>query len=655
MAEYKAPFVLKIKFYLPDQTNAKKNAAHIRYIGTRPGVDRGGELEEQKILLTETLRVPDSAAHHVKYAHERPRSHGLFGAGEEEINLAGIQNELLAHKGIAWRMVVSLHGDDAKRLQMEELPAWKEALKQQMPEVAAHMGIAESNFRWVAAYHPEEGHPHAHIVFWESKPKRRMGKVTPYVKNQLRKSFIKKIYAPDRERYAAEKTALRNEMRELGLSTLREQVKFMRSYREQAEHVEYLSHLAGNEGGEGLTPRLTDEQSDYLAERLKDISKMLPGKGRLMLKFMPEDVKKAVRELAEWLYSQSQFNSARSEYERAAEILTRPYTFKEEDLRASVQNARNDMIDRLSQVVLKAASESGKTNQFAINPDHAKEILEKMEFACRTVKDDSFRERVAAAILNLCQQVGIKLEEYSQIVKELRLHELEPEEVKAVFEQPDAQEAVKLPKVLLYLLKGAFEEEQAWEIANRIGFKQEDFDQVQVYNKSWLDDKKLGNFLGIKHEEELLVGKMAKVLYSCGASREEVERLLVNWHTRSGASVPLEVLKNVVRHMEKVIKEEFLDWGRTPIIGKIDFKKMCEAIGIEVPYPWRTGKERNALVSGHSKSITQSLFKFVSKAFKRQSKKSTAEYNRLQKQIAGRIKAEAERQEKERDRKQKGR
>ena len=40
---FQAPFVLKLSFYKPSTVNRVKNSAHIKYIGTRPGVELGGE------------------------------------------------------------------------------------------------------------------------------------------------------------------------------------------------------------------------------------------------------------------------------------------------------------------------------------------------------------------------------------------------------------------------------------------------------------------------------------------------------------------------------------------------------------------------------------------------------------------------------------
>ncbi|MHB1127225.1 MAG: hypothetical protein ACYC2T_09770 [Bacillota bacterium] len=60
----KAPPFLKIKH----SDHAKKDAAHVRYIGSRPGVE---SVPVQDGLAAE--------AAHIEYAGTRPRSTGLFG------------------------------------------------------------------------------------------------------------------------------------------------------------------------------------------------------------------------------------------------------------------------------------------------------------------------------------------------------------------------------------------------------------------------------------------------------------------------------------------------------------------------------------------------------------------------------------------------
>jgi|GEM_PF-4624943 len=64
MTKTKAPPFLKVKY----SDHAQKDANHVRYIGTRPGVER--------VPVQDELAA-DAA--HIEYAGTRPRSTGLFG------------------------------------------------------------------------------------------------------------------------------------------------------------------------------------------------------------------------------------------------------------------------------------------------------------------------------------------------------------------------------------------------------------------------------------------------------------------------------------------------------------------------------------------------------------------------------------------------
>lgn len=411
MRPYTAPFYFNIRFYLPSEINQKKNSAHLRYIGTRSGVDLGLEIDKDMEL------VPDTPGHHIKYAHERPRSHGLFSAGDEEVDMSAVQKELSQHHGMVWRVIVSLHGDDAERLDMLNRDAWEEVIKQELPRAAAEMGIQETNLRWVAAYHAEVGHPHAHIVFWEKKPKRRMGKVTPHVKDQMRKKFVQHIYAKDRDRYGKQKTMMRDMMRSKGITTLREAVIYARDWREQQNEVNQLFALTGVIPEDRLSPRMDYDQTYELIKRLERLSEILPGKGRLMLKFMPADVKEEVRQISEWMYNQPQFGPFRKQYQEAAEILARPYSNQEEQIKAAVSRAEEDMINRISQVVLKAAAEINKENHFAIHPDRAYYTIQSLKNASQSVEPED-QQKVIEGMAKLLLSCDVHQEEVLQIIRD---------------------------------------------------------------------------------------------------------------------------------------------------------------------------------------------------------------------------------------------
>lgn len=651
MRPYKAPFYFNITFYDPkrDPKTPEKNAGNVKYIGTRSGVDKGVELTHEEAVLRAVL--PDTAAHHIQYAHERPRSHGLFSSGEDEIIMHEVQKELLNHKGMAWRVIVSLTGEDAERLDMLNRGSWMETIKYGMPRLAESMGIAESNLNWVAAYHAEKDHPHAHIIFWEKKPKRRRGMLTDHVRKQGRKAFVQKVYAADRDRFGQEKTAMRDRMRELGVTTLREQVDFVRTWKDQQRQVNQLHALTGNSFDIQLPAQLDIEQTRYLTNRLQVISEMLPGKGRLMLKFMPEPVKQEVKKLSEWMYNQSQFSDMKAKYEASSEILARPYSQQPEHLSAAVEKAKVDMIERLGQVVLKAAYETGKENRFAIHPDKAKIAVEKLGVITTPVMN-TLPETLAREILKQSHRAGMPQEDYIRIAEKLQLPAIPNTEVARIYAAPI--ESPQISKGVTYLLKAGLGESEAAALMGKIGFSDEVIKKMDVYKKTTTEPNALARVFKVPDLQEVTVEQMAKLLISCGMPKDEACKTIEAWNDRSSSGISTERIEKLVNRSDKIVNDT-KDWGRTPIMTKKEFGQLCKRLGLEIPYPWRSTRERENLARGHDAAIGQGVIKSVMQAFSAAMRSADAERERAQMQAVNRIKRNTEREEEERDRRERSR
>lgn len=346
------PFVMKIKFYMPGGDNGGKNAAHVGYIATRPGADRGDiEVGDRDPVSMEL----DSPAGHVKYAAERPRSHGLFGADEKPPDLEEVREELGRHDGIVWRFVLSLREDMAKRMGYIDRKSWENALRAGVPEAAQAMGIPESNLRWVAAYHAEARHPHVHLVVWEKETQRKRGVLSDGERRDVRKAFIRSIYAAERSRLGVEKTALRDMIRDVArgeMDRARDLVVRVKAARQEVR--------AMDGGTTGVAPRLSDSDREDLARRVENLAKIMPGKGRVALKYMPEEVKAGAREIADWLLAKPGFAASSGRYKEIAREMAGHYTSQDQRLSQAEENAYNDLRDRVAQLVLKTAAQVQK-------------------------------------------------------------------------------------------------------------------------------------------------------------------------------------------------------------------------------------------------------------------------------------------------------
>lgn len=348
MYRLKAPFFFKLRYYKPNFKNQAKNIAHLRYISSRSGVDKGEPNFEEEV----------GAIEHMKYMNERPRSHGLFGP-EENTDLKSAIKEVSDHEGFTWRAIISLKEDDAIRLGYTEREAWEKMLRASMNEVAGKMGIRETNLKWFAAFHQEQGHPHCHILFWEKVPERFRWtkKQSAEEIKKMRKVFIQRIYADERQKLGHEQTALRE--------LLGDKTKVVVQETTEAE-IELKAMLGENPG---IPPKIQtgndfdEEQLKYLQSRLNELAKKMPGKGRAMLAFMPPEVKEEVGKIADWLMRQPQMKSSVKRIGEIAREFSAPYSFQKKYHDQAAENALKDIQERLSQIVLKGAAEINKAER----------------------------------------------------------------------------------------------------------------------------------------------------------------------------------------------------------------------------------------------------------------------------------------------------
>ncbi len=344
-----APFVWNIHFSLPGQerktnhtTNEKykpKTKADIihlaHYSATRDGVALG-DIESDK-ELDELIFT--------QYLNERPGSHGLFSQ-DGSSNLDEVQNEIRDHDGILWHGIISLREDEAIRINHITRQDWEHSLQKSFPGVAEHLNIAESNFRWVAAYHEAKGHPHCHFIFWEKEPERIRGMLSEGEKRDIKKTFIRNIYAGERGRLSLEKTLYRNKIQEGVQSIL-----------DLRQELDKQKEITRAELGDtpGIAPRIGPEQERELNQRIQSLAKKLPGQGRVAFKYMPEEVKNEVKEIADWLLQQPGFKQEVKKYLDAHTEITKTYTFQESEISQALENAYNDLLERTSQGILKCA------------------------------------------------------------------------------------------------------------------------------------------------------------------------------------------------------------------------------------------------------------------------------------------------------------
>ena len=139
--------------------------------------------------------------------------HGLFSQTDEPINLNAVAKEIANHTGNVWTHVVSLRREDAQRMGYDNLTAWRELVKRQMPNIAKQMKIDLAHLRWYAAFHDKETNPHVHIVVYSTDPKE--GFLTEQGIEKIRSGFANDIYSDELHHLYAQQTDVRDRLKTL--------------------------------------------------------------------------------------------------------------------------------------------------------------------------------------------------------------------------------------------------------------------------------------------------------------------------------------------------------------------------------------------------------------------------------------------------------
>ncbi|MDA3731360.1 relaxase MobL [Niameybacter massiliensis] len=119
--------------------------------------------------LEHNLDVVVKKENYVDYIANRPRvekisSHGLFNGGSDKIILSKVAKEVSEHEGNVWLPIISLRREEAIRTEFDNAERWKDYLSSYAPTIAESLKIPLEEFRWYAAFHDENHHPHIHMI-----------------------------------------------------------------------------------------------------------------------------------------------------------------------------------------------------------------------------------------------------------------------------------------------------------------------------------------------------------------------------------------------------------------------------------------------------------------------------------------------------------
>ena len=252
-----ARLVTKFKYLKPDQE--KPIGGYATYIATREGVEKIDEsfklapatVKQQKLIEKILRDFPDSAAmleyedyqrektmgtasefitraiednaHEIlnqkTYADyigtrpgaERFGSHGLFTDDGVQVKLKEVSQELNAHQGNVWTLIISLRREDAERLGFNTGVRWRDMLRTQTQALADSLKIPMDHLKWYAAFHNESHHPHIHLLAYSTVENE--GFLTKQGVAKMRSSLAKDIFEQDLLCIYEKQTVQRDELR----------------------------------------------------------------------------------------------------------------------------------------------------------------------------------------------------------------------------------------------------------------------------------------------------------------------------------------------------------------------------------------------------------------------------------------------------------
>ncbi len=185
------PRIIVTSRYL--KKGSKKNLKnYVKYIATREGV----------------VQTFNERENYVGYLANRPNSHGLFSQTDAPINLDKVAKEIADHGGNVWTHVVSLWRDDAQKMGYDNLNAWRDLVRRQIPNIAKNQKIDLKNLRWYAAFHDKKNNPHVHIIVYSANE--REGFLTNHGIEKIRSGFANDIYSDELLHLYEQQTDLRN-------------------------------------------------------------------------------------------------------------------------------------------------------------------------------------------------------------------------------------------------------------------------------------------------------------------------------------------------------------------------------------------------------------------------------------------------------------
>lgn len=302
---------------------------------------RGNASEFITRAIEENLDQIAKMENYVDYIAKRPRaqrfgSHGLFTSGNDSLTLSKIQEEVAHHPGTVWLPVISLRREDAARLGFDNAERWKDFLSGFSVEMAQAMKIPLEQFRWYAAFHDEQHHPHIHMVCYSADGK--SGYLTKQGIERIKSGLAKEIFKNELTEIYARQTQRRDSLNQDSQKILRQIVQQMHDGTLSNERIEELMM--------------------ELSRQLRNTS------GKKQYGYLKPSVKSLVDEIVDELERDGRIAAAYNLWYEMREEVLRTY---KDDLPERIPLSRQKEFKRIKNIVIQEAVRLGAQ----LEQDHA--------------------------------------------------------------------------------------------------------------------------------------------------------------------------------------------------------------------------------------------------------------------------------------------
>ena len=346
--------VVKLSFKSPGTGElAAKNAAHLRYIGTRPGVDTTVTEESLYRAAGRDLAADEDYA---RYIAERPgvaretsegaTLHGLFDAtGAADFGAVRAELRALEHSPV-YRMIVSVTEETAGLIGLDDKGSWESFICSEAPEVARGLSIPLERLRWVAALHPEPGHPHVHVLVWDGSDEARPRDLIAKDKLVgLREALTRDVWRPVSDELAAEKSSLRDGL----VGTTRAELARVSAFMGWGAPVLSSERAV-------TTPIRTADELTRIQGGIERVASLLPGRGRLAFAYMPPETKAAVEAVVRYLLAHPDYRAVVERHAGLAREYASHQTTTPARIAAAGEKASRELERRVAEGVLQTAA-----------------------------------------------------------------------------------------------------------------------------------------------------------------------------------------------------------------------------------------------------------------------------------------------------------